>query len=314
MQQFVVALGGKPPMTRKVVALGMFDGVHLGHAALIAAAREIAGPEGCAAYTFDTHPANVVSPGSAPVALTSLEDRIALLGQAGADVVVVQRFDLEFAALSPREFVSRVMVETLEVGHIVVGYNYTFGRGASGVLKELASEQGVDVTVVAPVKAGRDIVASTTIRRFLAEGEVSRAARLLGREHFVRGTVVAGRGVGRSLDVPTANLDVPSDVALPARGVYAVRVRWGSPRGNPPHVSRGVCNIGVRPTFSDESRGTTVEVHLIDEEVDLYGQCLTVSFATRLRGEKRFADPGVLRTQIRRDIHLALQARPAPAG
>jgi riboflavin kinase/FMN adenylyltransferase len=283
-----------------VVTPGNHDGVHLGHRALLAAARAMADREGLevVAMTFDPHPATVLAPERAPALLTTIERRRELLAGAGADRVDVVRFDRTFASLSAEEFVEARLAGALRARGVVVGPDFRFGRGRAGdteTLRVLGRAHGFEVITVEPVLLDGEVVSSTRVRAMLAEGDVRAAARLLGRMHDVDGLVVRGDGRGRSIGVPTANLDC-DPVLLPKDGVYAVVVKVGS------DLLPGVANLGVRPTFA---AGRSVEVHLLDVDRDLYDARVRVAFAERLRGEQRFDGVEALKAQIARDVSAA---------
>ncbi|MCZ7683490.1 MAG: bifunctional riboflavin kinase/FAD synthetase [Sandaracinaceae bacterium] len=285
-----------------VVTLGNHDGVHLGHRALLTAARERAGREGLTvtAVTFDPHPSVVLAPDRAPPLLTTIARRRELLLALGADEVTVLRFDRELASTSPEGFAEDVLARRLDARSVVVGPDFRFGRGRAGdvtALRALGEAHGFDVISVPPVTLEGEAVSSTRVRAALARGEVAEAARLLGRAHDVDGTVVRGDGRGRSIGVPTANLDC-DPVLLPADGVYAVVLRVHGER----ELLRGVANLGVRPTFA---AGRSVEVHLFDVDRDLYDARVRVGFVERLRAEQRFDGIEALKAQIARDAERA---------
>lgn len=284
------------------MTLGNHDGVHLGHRALLAAARERAGREGLTvtAVTFDPHPSVVLAPDRAPPLLTTMARRRELLLALGADEVTVLRFDRELASTSPEAFAEEVLVGRLAAESVVVGPDFRFGRGRAGdvaALGALGAAHGFDVITVPPVTLDGEAVSSTRVRAALARGEVREAARLLGRVHDVDGSVVRGDGRGRSIGVPTANLDC-DPILLPADGVYAVVVRVHGER----ELLRGVANLGVRPTFA---AGRSVEVHLFDVDRDLYDARVRVGFVERLRAEQRFDGVEALKAQIARDAERA---------
>ena len=305
MHRCLISRNQRPEHVARVYALGMFDGVHIGHMALIQRAVRTAREHGekCGVYTFDAHPAHVLRADRAHHALMTLDDRLDLIESAGVDVAVVHAFDTELAGMSPEAFVSHVLRGTLDAWCVVIGFDYSFGCGGAGTpaaLESLARDAGICVETLPPVQIDGSPVSSTRVRAALAAGEVEHAALLLGRRHFVRGTVEMGRGVGKRLGIPTANVSVPKRIALPMPGVYACEARWGPSTSAP-----AVCNIGVRPTFDDQGRGTTLEVHVMGVEADLYGAVLTVEFAARLRDELRFADPSELVRQIEADMIAA---------
>jgi riboflavin kinase / FMN adenylyltransferase len=287
-----------------VVALGNFDGVHLGHQVVVRRAVEEARSRGmrAVAVTFDPHPRAVLRPGSEPKLLTVLEVREELLLGCGVDEVRVLRFDLDLSKKSPEDFVREVLVGELGAGVVVVGENFRFGYKASGDVKDLerhmrdASGEAYAVPTYVLGEAGGsgEAINSTRIRMLLHDGEAREAARLLGRPYSLRGVVVEGDKRGHALGFPTANV-LPGAVALvPGRGVYAGHVRVGEER-------YGACtNVGVAPTF--ERRKSRVEAYLLDYEGDLYGEVIDVTFEERLRPEKQFSGVYELKEQIARDV------------
>lgn len=289
-------------MTPAVLTPGNFDGVHLGHQALVRAARERADAEGwrAVAMFFDPHPTAFFRPEAAPPLLTQPARRAELLRARGADAVDVRTFDAAFAAQSPEAFVEDVLVGEHRVRAIVCGPDFRFGAKRAGdvsVLRRLGEAHGFDVRVVDPVREAGGVVSSTRVRGLIGEGEVAAASALLDRYHDVTGVVVEGDRRGRTIGFPTANLAGPEDSPLgmvPADGVYAVIARADD---GPP--LRGVANIGVRPTFE---AGRSLEVHLLDFEGDLYGRRLRVAFVARLRGERKFDGVDALVAQLGRDV------------
>jgi riboflavin kinase / FMN adenylyltransferase len=301
-----------PPLRRVVLTLGNFDGMHLGHQAIVRRAldeaRGVAGQ--VVVLTFHPHPIAVVAPDKAPPLLQSLHDRLARLRELGVDVTVVKRFTPRFAALEPEAFVREFLGAHLELLQVVVGYNVTFGRGRSGTvetLQALGARHGFAVDAIGPVAVGEGQVSSTALRRLIAAGDVRRARALLGRPFVLRGRVVRGEQRGRTLGFPTANLHQRPGLLLPADGVYAVHVLLDG-RAVP-----AVLNIGVRPTFGTRRR--TVEAFLLDFDGDLYGRWLTLELVERLRGEQRFAGPEALRQAIAVDVTRAREVlAPADPG
>jgi riboflavin kinase/FMN adenylyltransferase len=279
------------------VSPGNYDGVHLGHRALLDAARVLAGDRlAVTALTFDPHPAQVLAPDRAPPLLTTLERRTVLLKAFGADAVEILRFDRALAEASPETFVTSVLVERLGARGVVVGPDFRFGKGRAGdveTLRALGLAHGFEVRAVAPVEIEGAVVSSTRVRAALTDGEVELAARLLGRVHDVGGEVIHGDHRGRTIGFPTANLRC-EPVLLPSDGVYAVVAREPS-TGD---VLRGVANLGVRPTVG---AGRSVEAHLFDFDGDLYGRTIRVAFVARLRGEQRFDGLESLKAQIEKD-------------
>lgn len=288
-------------MRSVVVALGTFDGVHLGHLAVIRRAVEEARVRGLrsVAATFDPHPRAVLAPGNEPKLLTTLDVREELLLGCGMDEMRVIRFDKELSRKSPWGFVGDVLVGALRAAVVVVGDNFRFGYKASGNFEDLRrcmKETGGEALAV-PTYASGEAISSTRIRDLLLDGEAREATRLLGRPYAFRGEVVVGDKRGRTIGFPTANVLPDTRALVPGRGVYAGRVRvrdeWF-----------GACtNVGVAPTF--ERRDSKVEAYLLDYEGDLYGEVVDVSFVERLRPEKRFSDIEELKTQIARDVSQA---------
>jgi riboflavin kinase/FMN adenylyltransferase len=294
-----------------VVTIGNFDGVHRGHRALVAltlARARAAGGE-AVALTFDPHPARVLAPGRVPPALTTPAQKAELLGELGLDVLATLPFTPEVAAMSPEAFVDVVLAGALGARQVIVGEEFRFGRGRSGdaaTLVRLGRPRGFAAFAVPPVMDGGRPVSSSRVREVLAEGDVAHAASLLARPHFVDGTVVEGDRRGRTIGVPTANLD-PDAALLPARGVYAGRCRL--PGGGD---CLAVVNVGERPTFGGGA--VTVEAHLLDFSGDLYGKRLRLTFAVRLRAEQRFGSAEELVAQIRRDVERARALVSPPSG
>jgi riboflavin kinase / FMN adenylyltransferase len=284
-----------------VVTVGMFDGVHRGHRVLLdrvaaeAAARGL--PAG--AVTFDRHPLEVLRPGSQPPLLTTLDRKVALLGEAGMDFVLVLAFTQELSMVTAEAFATGVLLDGLHARAVVVGENFRFGHKAAGdaaLLAALGRPLGVEVVAVTLRADGGEPLSSTRIRTELARGDVRAAARLLGRPYAVDGIVVEGDGRGgRLLGVPTANLAVAPGIAVPANGIYA---------GHLTEETEGVrrpaaISVGVNPQFNT---GFRVEAHVLDFDGDLYGRRVAVSFEHRLRGEAAFPSVEELIAQMREDI------------
>jgi len=298
-----------PPGTRTALALGNFDGVHLGHQAVLRQVLASARARGVSAVlvTFEPHPAEVLAPQGRPRLLQTKRQKLASLEAEGMDAVLVLPFDLALAALSPEAFVERLS-SALSPVSVHVGTGFRFGRERRGdvtLLRALGVAHGFAVEEVAPVEMDGLRVSSSRIREAVLQGRVDLARHLLGRAYAVEGRVVRGEGRGAALSFPTANLSVENELP-PLRGVYvtetlAAELRWPS-----------VTNVGVRPTF-DGSR-LTVESHLIDYEGDLYGQRVEARFLARLRDERRFADATALAEQIARDRAAAVAWFQSPAS
>jgi riboflavin kinase/FMN adenylyltransferase len=280
------------------LAIGVFDGVHLGHRALIAHLTRGAKRDGATAVaaTFDPLPIQVLAPGAPASALSDVSDRVKLLRDAGADRVVVFRFDAAFANLSADGFIDRVR-GACDVRRIVVGPDFHFGRRAEGdveKLRALGQREGFVVDVVSPIEVDGAIVSSTRIRNLLLAGDVEAAARLLGRPYSVRGRVVHGARRGRALGFPTINLALPKERLLPRDGIYAMWAEMGEGR------FKAAASLGVRPTFGGGER--VLEAYLLDFSGEVYGEEVEVSFVKRLRDELAFASPAELSAQIARDV------------
>ena len=295
------------PPDGAVVTIGVYDGVHLGHRALIGRVRAMAGELGAssAVVTFDRHPATVVRPDSAPLLLTDLEQRIELLGDTGVDYTLVIRFDEERANESAEDFVREILVGCLGARAVVVGHDFHFGRNRGGnvpMLQEMGAELGFDVLGINLVadEAASEVVSSTRIRGLLADGDVAGAARLLGRPHEVRGVVHHGDARGRELGFPTANVAVPGDVLLPQDGIYA---GWYERPDGQVHAT--AMSLGRRPTFYEHADLSLLECYLLDFEGDLYGEAAKVRFVQRLRGEVKFDSIDALVDQMAADVATA---------
>jgi len=287
------------------VAIGNFDGVHLGHQALVSAAVLAAKRAGsvASALTFDPHPSRVLSPDRAPSCLMSLEQKADALAAAGAERLFVLRFDLGLAHESPEEFARGVLAGMLGAREVIVGRHFRFGRDRVGDLDRLETlgrSLGFGVQGIAPVLHEGLPISSTRIREALARGGVEAARSMLGRPYAIEGRVVRGARRGREIGVPTANLE-PACELLPARGVYAGAV---GEAGGPARLATAVVNVGHRPTF-EAAGATVVEAHLLDFEGDLYGRSLRVELHRHLREEMRFESVEALRQQILRDVEQA---------
>jgi riboflavin kinase/FMN adenylyltransferase len=294
-------LGGVTRDPASVVTVGTFDGVHRAHREIIGEVVARAGRRGgrSVVVTFDPHPRQVVGDGRNPVRLlTTLAERVDLIGALGIDVLVLLRFTTEFSRQTPREFFERYIVNGTGVGEVVVGYDHMFGRDRQAGIKELEAlgkEFHFDLFTLQPFMLDGRAVSSTAVRAALSAGEVERAAGLLGYPYAISGVVTRGDGRGRTIGFPTANI-VPSDSSklIPGNGVYVVGFQVHG-------VDRmGMANIGVRPTVS--TSGTVViEVHVLDFDGDLYDAPVTVTFLHRLREERKFASIDELAEQLRRD-------------
>ena len=284
------------------VALGNFDGVHVGHQDLLRIAVEHARRRGAesVALTFDPHPARVLAPDLAPPLIVGAERKAELIAACDIDTLVVQPFDLGFAARDAERFVREIVVDALGAVEVVVGYDFTFGRqraGTAKALEQMGGRLGFAAVTVSPVAVDGLVVSSTKIREFVLQARLSAAALLLGRPFEVTGTVVPGRGRGRTLGIPTANVE-PEGELLPPPGVYAA---WAEVRDER-HAA--VVNIGMAPTFADRV-SPVIEAHLLGYQGDLYGARMALLLKQQLRAELRFASPDALVRQIRLDIARA---------
>jgi riboflavin kinase/FMN adenylyltransferase len=278
----VTMLADTQPRPRQV-AVGVFDGVHLGHREVIAGSDTV--------LTFEPHPLTVIRPEAAPKLLTSLEVKIELVAGLGVRELVVIPFDERIAAQSPQEFIDDVLVAQLQATHVSVGENFRFGHGAAGDTAMLGADPRFETRVVRLMEVDGEIVSSSHIRGLVLAGEVRQAARFLGAPFALRGEVVHGDERGRELGFPTANLVPDERLVCPGHGVYAAR-------------AGGACaavSIGVRPTFGS-GRAVLVEAYLLDRDEDLYGRILRVEFLSRLRGERRFESVAALVEQMQRDV------------
>lgn len=286
-----------------VLAIGNFDGIHLGHQEILRDAVQRAESSGdvATALTFEPAPLKVLRPEVAPKRLSTNEQRITWFRFVGLESAVVQPFTLELSRLTPHEFVEQILVKQLRVRSLLVGENFRFGHKQAGdttLLDELGARHGFQVIVIPPVIYHNEIVSSTVIRREIAEGDVSHAGRLLGRPFVLTGEVVSGTGVGHRFTVPTLNL-APEQEILPAHGVYITRTLLDGETKS----WRSVTNIGMRPTFNGTS--LTVETHLLDAPAEFETKRIEIRFWERLRDEKKFSSPEELKAQIAEDIASA---------
>jgi len=287
-----------PDAPTAVVALGVFDGIHVGHREILVRAvrrARVLGLEALAC-TFDPHPMEVLQPDRVPPPITTLAERIDLIAEIGLDATVVLPFTRELAVVEPEVFVKDVLLARLHAREVVVGFNHRFGRGARGdprLLEALGQWLGFAVDIVPPLAIDGEPVSSTGVRAMLQQGDIERAARFLGRPYSVCGDVVRGAGRGRTLGFPTANVRTERPLLVPT-GVYACRARWAG------RVYPAVVNIGIRPTFANQD--FAVEAYLLDFSGDLYDKPLCLSFHRRLREERRFPAVEALKEQIAQDV------------
>ncbi|MET0458536.1 MAG: bifunctional riboflavin kinase/FAD synthetase [Ilumatobacteraceae bacterium] len=305
------------PGERTVVTIGAYDGVHRGHQAVIAEVKRLAEREGARAVvlTFDRHPATIVRPESAPQLLTSPEQRLELLAGTGLDGTVVLHFDEAQSKESPESFIERVLIAGLAVKVVVVGEDFHFGSHRAGnvrLLEAFGADHDFTVDPVGLVERADGVeepISSTAIRRALAGGDVELAAEMLGRQHEVIGKVVVGDKRGRLLGFPTANVEVPNAICLPADGVYA---GWYDRPDGQPHPC--AINLGRRPTFYEHADHSLLEAHLLDFTGDLYGERARVRFGHFLRSERKFDGLDAIKHQLTLDVEHARQVLAAESG
>lgn len=300
-----------PPGARgAAVAIGNFDGVHKGHQALIARAREAARDLGArtAALVFEPHPREFLQPARPLFRLTPLPQKLKLLETYGVDLTYVIAFEQELATMSAETFVERVLVAGLGVGHVVIGHNFLFGRsrtGNAGQMSDLGRTFGFGVSVVPPVGDGGEIYSSSAVRAELAQGDITGAAEMLGHRWKVEGVVQGGARRGTGLGYPTANIALGKGATL-AHGIYAVHVGVDGAR------HQGAAYLGTRPTFDDGS--PVLEVFLFDFDGDLYGRTIEVEFVEFLRGDRKFDGPDALKAQMDVDCARAREILAADGG
>lgn len=296
-------------MRERVIALGFFDGVHLGHGALLRRAAEEAKKRGCesAVFTFDRPPKEVITGIPCPL-INSPEDRAALVKRLyGIDEMIMVPFDDEMRTTPWDRFVTDILVGRCGAVHLVAGHDHHFGhknQGSPELLREKCAELGLGCDIIPAVTIGGVTVSSTHIRKLLEEGDVETARAFLGHPHVLTQTVGHGRQLGRTIGIPTANLVAPPHVLLPKRGVYAAKITLPDGR-----AFGGVTNVGVRPTVNN-GQDVTVEPWILDFDGDLYGQAIRVEFFRRLRDERKFESLDALRSQIETDAGKTREAYP----
>ncbi len=289
------------PPRRTVLTIGNFDGVHLGHREIfrrvVDKAHELKGT--AVVVTFEPHPLCLLAPDKAPLRLNTPEEKVRLLAASCVDLLVILNFTRQLSELPAEDFVREILVDKLGVQHLIVGYDYAFGRNRQGNTDFLAAQaklHNFTLEVLEPIRAEQQAHSSTAIRQFLKEGRVADAVNILGRNFTLDGEVVHGDGRGRKLGFPTANLVTQKEI-LPRDGVYAVKVKWHEDNYD------GVINIGRRPTFAGSA--PTLEIHLLDFQGDLYGERLRIYFVERLRDEQRFPSVESLQEAVVADIERA---------
>jgi riboflavin kinase / FMN adenylyltransferase len=285
------------------LAIGVFDGVHRGHQAVISTsaehARAVNGTP--VVVTFDPHPEKVLRPERAPHLLTATQHKIALIRELGVGNLLIIHFDKQFAGTEPEDFVTALVKHSKPLREICVGHEWSFGKNRRGnldVLKQLGGKFNFEVVGIQPVKIKDAVVSSTAIRKAIEKGDFAKATEMLGREYTILGTVIHGDSLGKKIGFPTANLSAHSE-QFPPNGVYAAEAKIDNEQ------RRGVINLGVRPTISGGKSERVLEIHLFDFDRDLYGQEVEVRFLKFLRPEKKFENLDALVQQIRRDVEEA---------
>jgi len=288
------------------LAIGVFDGVHLGHQAVISTSAKHAQAAGGTpvVVTFDPHPVKVLRPDDAPHLLTATQHKIALIRDLGVAHLLVLHFDKSFAATSPEDFVQQLVDGSKPLREICVGHEWSFGKGRAGnlaLLKKLGATYDFNVIGVEAVKVNGEVVSSTAIRQAIEAGNLVKATQMLGREYTILGTVVRGEQLGRKLGFPTANLSAHSE-QFPPNGVYVSEARIGGT------LYRGVANLGFRPTVAAGKPVRLLELHLFDLDREIYGEEMEVRFVRYLRPERKFPDVDALRDQIAADVRQARES------
>jgi riboflavin kinase/FMN adenylyltransferase len=287
-------------------AIGVFDGVHLGHQAVISTSARHAKAAGGTpvVITFDPHPAKVLRPDNAPHLLTATQHKIALIRDLGVAHLLIVKFDAAFAATSPDEFVAQLVAHAKPLCEICVGHEWSFGRNRAGnlaLLQRLGARHDFNVVGIKPVTVDGTVVSSTAIRRSVETGDFAAARKMLGRDYTILGTVKAGAQLGRKLGFPTANLSAHSE-QFPPNGVYAAEARLDG------KLMRGIVNLGYRPTVAGLKTERLLELHLFDLHRDIYGEDIEVRFTRYLRAEQKFANLEELAAQIASDVEQARAA------
>ena len=286
-----------------VLAIGVFDGVHLGHQAVIGTAlKHAAAVDGSAVVaTFDPHPMKVLRPERAPHLLTATQHKLALIGSLGVKHVLLIRFDRSFASTAPETFIEQLVRCAQPLREICVGHEWSFGKNRSGnvdLLRTLGAKHGFEVVSSAPITVSGETVSSTAIRRAIEAGDFGKAAAMLGRDYTILGTVTGGDRLGQKIGFPTANLSAHNE-QFPPNGVYCAEAQLDG------EVVRGVVNLGYRPTVNPENEERILEIHLLDFDRQIYGKDLEVRFLRYLRPEKKFENIEALVAQIRADVNQA---------
>jgi len=291
------------PKKDRYIALGVFDGVHLGHQKLIKLTVDKAKKnDGISiVVTFDPHPDIIINPKSNVFLLTTLEERISLIKDSDVDVFLIIKFNKTMSKMSPEDFISKILVDSLQVKELFVGFNYKFGfqgRGNTDILREYSKFYKFKTNILKPTAANNTIISSTRIKDYIKSGEIEKAKKLLGHDITISGRVISGKGRGRKLlNFATANIETPSNKIIPVNGVYFVEIKIDNKK------YYGLVNIGVKPTFKETER--TTEVHIINFNKKIYNKKVVVNILQKIREEKYFSNTNLLKKQIEEDILIA---------
>ncbi|PKP56901.1 hypothetical protein CVT91_11955 [Candidatus Atribacteria bacterium HGW-Atribacteria-1] len=287
------------PKKKRYIALGVFDGVHLGHQKLIKLTADKAKKnDGISMVaTFDPHPDKIINPESNVFLLTTLEERINLIKDLDVDVFLIIKFNKMMSKMSPEDFISKILVDSLQVKELFVGFNYKFGfqgKGNPNILREYSKLYKFKTNILKPIVANDTIISSTRIKDYIKSGEIGKAKKLLGHNITIFGRVISGKGRGRKLlNFATANIETPLDKIIPVNGVYLVEIKIDNRK------YYGLMNIGVKPTFKESER--TIEVHIINFNKKIYNKKVVVNILQKIREEKYFNHPVLLKKQTRYD-------------
>jgi len=291
------------PKKKRYIALGVFDGVHLGHQKLIKLTADKAKKnDGISiVVTFDPHPDKIINPESNIFLLTTLEERISLIKDIGVDVFLIIRFDKMMSKMLPEDFISKILVNSLQAKELFVGFNYKFGfqgKGNIDILRKYGKFYKFKTNILKPMIINNTIISSTRIKDYIRSGEIKKAKKLLGHNLTISGRVISGKGRGRKLlNFATANIETPSEKILPTNGVYFVEIEIDNKK------YYGLLNIGVKPTFKETER--TIEVHIISFNKKIYNKKVVVNILQKIREEKYFSNTNLLKKQIEKDILIA---------
>ena len=291
------------PKKKRYIALGVFDGVHLGHQKLIKLTTDKAKKNNGISIvaTFDPHPDKIIDPKSNVFLLTTLEERIDQIRDLDVDVFLIIRFNKMMSKMSPDEFISKILVNSLQVEELFVGFNYKFGfqgKGNTDILRKYGESYKFKTNILKPIVINKIIISSTIIKKYIRLGEIGKARKLLGHNINISGRVIYGKGRGRKLlNFATANIELQSDKSLPVNGVYLVEVKIDNEK------YYGLMNIGFKPTF--EEKQLTVEVHIINFDKNIYKEMVSINILQKIRDEKCFSHPNLLKKQIEGDILIA---------